>query len=68
MGRRSKGDGPRQKRDYKTTDADHARLKAAADRRNVSVNDILAILLAALPEPVQESRNSAALSAFGCGE
>ena len=51
MGRPAKGDGPRQKRDYKTTDADHARLKGEAKRRDLqSVNDLLAEVAATFPE------------------
>jgi hypothetical protein len=51
-GRPPKGEGPRRKRDYKTTDADHARLKGEAKRRNLaSVNDLLADIASKLPEP-----------------
>ena len=51
-GRPPKGEGPRRKRDYKTTNADHARLKGEAQRRDLSsVNDLLADIASKLPEP-----------------
>jgi hypothetical protein len=43
MPRHPKADTPRKTRGYKTTDADHARLKDEARRRDLdSVNDLLA--------------------------
>jgi hypothetical protein len=56
-GRPPKGEGPRRKRDYKTTDADHARLKGEAKRRDLaSVNDLLANIAITFPEAGHESR------------
>ena len=51
MPRHPKADTPRKTRGYKTTDADHARLKGEAKRRDLqSINDLLAEVAATFPE------------------